>query len=120
MKCLCCGNDMKRYKLEEYQNMTNEEILKVISEHKEKCEWVENLKEYRELMKKGKIDEDDDSFIDTFLSLTRKVNVLYDILLENKLTTKEDFKKRLINRTKTTLDFEHREKLIKKLDKEYK
>jgi len=47
MKCLSCGNEMKEYEFEEYENMTDEEILEVISEHKEKCEWVEHLKGFR-------------------------------------------------------------------------
>ncbi|MCB2292451.1 hypothetical protein LGK95_02710 [Clostridium algoriphilum] len=47
MKCLSCGNEMKVYEFEDYESFTDEEILKVISEHTEKCEWVENLKGFR-------------------------------------------------------------------------
>jgi len=49
MKCSSCGNEMTEYEFEDYEAMSDEEILEVISEHKTKCEWVEHLKGFRTL-----------------------------------------------------------------------
>ncbi|MCB2295772.1 hypothetical protein LGK95_20055 [Clostridium algoriphilum] len=49
MKCSSCGNEMTEYGFEDYEAMSDEEISEVISEHKEKCEWVEHLKGFRVL-----------------------------------------------------------------------
>ncbi len=49
MKCSSCGNEITEYGFEDYEAMSDEEILEIINEHKLKCEWVEHLKGFRVL-----------------------------------------------------------------------
>lgn len=119
MKCLCCGNEMTRYEIEQYNKMTDEEVVNILKEHKDNCEWADNLKKYKELIKKDAKENDFLGLSEQIIYLKMKVSVLYDILRENGLTNDEEFKNRLIYKTRKALDFKARERLIKEMDEDY-
>ena len=55
MKCLCCENEMTRYKFKEYQDMTDEEILKAAGDWLDEGDDSLALDKIREALVKLKI-----------------------------------------------------------------
>lgn len=104
-KCLCCGNEMTRYLVEDYEKMSSEERDNVINEHLDQCEWVKQFKIYFEE------DVTDWTNIDIIQSL--RVESVIDILVEKGIADKADIKNRMIKKAGRAIDLEARDKIIK-------
>jgi hypothetical protein len=111
-KCLCCENEMSRYKFEEYEQMTVEERDMVINEHKDQCEWVNCFKDYFDEEKKNSVVYQYGCF-EALRSF--KIEAIIDILIEKGIADKKDIESRMIKKAGRAIDLESRDAMIQYL-----